>query len=65
MIDDFCLWGSSRCRQVGRYLSDGEVAVQHGGDLATHDGSLSEGGAVAGVMWHFPEMAHQTRDNTA
>ena len=27
MIDDFRLWGSSRCRQMGRHLSDGGVAV--------------------------------------
>ena len=27
MIDDFRLRGSSRCRQMGRHLSDGGVAV--------------------------------------
>ena len=27
MIDDVRLWGSSRCRQMGRHLSDGGVAV--------------------------------------
>ena len=27
MIDSFRLWGSSRCRQMGRHLSDGGVAV--------------------------------------
>ena len=27
MIDDFRLWWSRRCRQMGRYLSDGGVAV--------------------------------------
>ena len=27
MIDDFRLWGSRRCRQMGRHLSDGGVSV--------------------------------------
>ena len=27
MIDDFRLWGSRRCRQMGRHLSDGGVAI--------------------------------------
>ena len=27
MIDSFRLWGSRRCRQMGRHLSDGGVAV--------------------------------------
>ena len=27
MIDAFHLWGSSRCRQMGRHLSDGGVAI--------------------------------------
>ncbi len=27
MIDDFRLWGSRRCRQMGRHLLDGGVSV--------------------------------------
>ena len=31
---------------------------------ATHNASLSEGGARAVVVRDFPESSHQTRDNT-
>ena len=32
-------------------------------DFHTHNAFLSEGGALAVVVWDFPETPHQTRDN--
>ena len=38
--------------------------IWHGSDPATHNASLSEGGAFAVVVADFPETPHRTRDNT-
>ena len=38
--------------------------IWHGSDPATHNASLSEGGALAVVVGEFPETPQRTRDNT-
>ena len=38
--------------------------IWHGSDPATHNASLSEGGALAVVVGDFPETPHRRRDNT-
>ena len=42
--------------------TDGVVEVDHYSDI--HNASLSEGGALAVVVWDFPETPHGTRNHT-
>ena len=64
MIDDFRLWGSRRCRQMGVPLSDGGWLIQVVHAFDNHNAPLREGEALAVVVWDFPETRHWTRDNT-
>ena len=43
---------------------DGGEEIWHGSDPATHNASLSEGKALAVVVWDFRETPHRRRDNT-
>ena len=64
LIDDFRLWGSSRCRRMGEYSTETRLFTWMAHTLDSHNDSLSEGGALAVVVRDFPETSHWTRDNT-
>ena len=62
-IDDFRLWGSRRCRRINAPLKKTWWRTQVAHAFDNHNASLSEGGALAVVVWHFPETRHWTRNN--
>ena len=65
MIDDSRLWGSRTWRQMAFHPFDEGEEIWHGSDPATHNASLSEGGALAGVVGDFHETPPPGRgDNT-
>ena len=64
MIDDFRLWGSSRCRGIGEYSTETGLLTWMVHTIDNHNASLSEGGVLAVVVGDFHETPHQKRDNT-
>lgn len=64
-IDDFPSWGASRCRQMGRHLSDGGLpTICQEAAILLRTTPLSQRAVLAVVVIYFPETPHQTRDNT-
>ena len=54
MIDDFRLWGSRPWRRMGEYSTETRLFTGMAHTFDNHDGSLSEGGALAAVVSVLP-----------
>ena len=63
MIDGIRLWGSRRWRRNNAPLKKTWWRTQVAQAFDNHNASLSEGGGLPVVVWHFPETRHWTRNN--
>ena len=55
MIDDFRLWGSSRCRCMGEYFTETRLFTWMVHTFDNHNASLSEGGSLPLWLEAFPK----------
>ena len=63
MIDDFRLWGSSRCRRMGEYSTETRLFTWMVHTFDNHNASLSEAGAPS-PLWYGTFPKHLIRSGT-